>query len=197
MDRLLLHQDTILCAIDCVKHLCNATPAKMSAYEVIFNVTNIVCTIINVLLVYYIYKRGEIRDDEKTVRQRNMNMFQALVLNYSINSFYKFYSDLISVTNELLESGITTEQKQKINDKIISNLGPRFRVEFVDCLNAIDLSLYENIMIQYDTLVDGITNNIFDEGINLSHKPKFDEIITTRIFQAKTEMLGLLFRYNG
>ena len=197
MDSLILHQGTLRCAVDSVKCICSTASTEMSAYEIIFNFTNVICTITNIVLAIYIFRQGNIRDDAKTEKQRKMNMFQALVLNYNINYFYGFYSDLISVANGLLKQGLTIEEKQQINDQIISNIGTKFRVEFVDCLNAINPSLYESIMAEYDTLVDSITNHIFDEGINLSHKPKFDELITSNIFKAKTEMLKLLFGYDG
>ena len=38
---------------------------------------------------------------------------------------------------------------------------------------------------------------IFDEGYNLSDKTKFDELITKQISEIKTEILKILFEYNG
>ena len=109
----------------------------------------------------------------------------------------RYFLSYRQLSTSSAKQGLTIEEKQQINDQIISNIGTKFRVEFVDCLNAINPSLYESIMAEYDTLVDSITNHIFDEGINLSHKPKFDELITSNIFKAKTEMLKLLFGYDG
>ena len=196
MDSLLLIPDSFANADTCVRFACDALSSKMSVYEIIFNTTNILCTIINVVLVYYIYKQGNSRDDDKTERQRKREMFQTLILNNNIKAFYDFYYNLIEVSNQLLTPGLSLEEKQNINDKILE-FGTIFRIEFVDSLNAIDESLYNKMITKYDTLVDGITNTIFDEGINLSHRPKFEELITSGIFVAKTQMLKLLFNYNG
>ena len=42
-----------------------------------------------------------------------------------------------------------------------------------------------------------MTNNIFDEGINLSHAPKFEELIINEITNTKTHIIKLLFEYSG
>ena len=88
MDSLILHQDTLRCAVDSVKCICSTASTEMSAYEIIFNFTNVICTITNIVLAIYIFRQGNIRDDAKTEKQRKMNMFQALVLNY-LSSTYK------------------------------------------------------------------------------------------------------------
>lgn len=169
----------------------------MSTWDIIFNVCTIVCTIINVFLVYYIYKQGNKRDDEKTEKQHRINMFQVLVLNYNIQRLYDFYDELINTVNILQNSKLSEEQKMEINGKIVNEIGVAFRIKFVDCLNAISPSLYNDVLNLLDALIDNITNAIFDEGIKLSHRPKFDEVITTKIFRTKTEMLKRIFEYDG
>ena len=169
----------------------------MSAWDITFNICTIVCTIINVVLVYHIYKQGNKRDDEKTENQHRINMFQVLILNYNIQCLYDFYNELINTVNTLQTPELSEKQKIEINDKIVNEIGIAFRVKFVDCLNAISPSLYKEILEQLDSLTDDITVAIFDEGIKLSHKPKFDELITAKIFRTKTEMLRRIFEYDG
>jgi hypothetical protein len=62
---------------------------------------------------------------------------------------------------------------------------------------AIDENLYQMILLKIDELIDSLTNAIFDEGINLAFKPKYDEEVSKRIRESKTAIIGVLFSYNG
>jgi len=62
---------------------------------------------------------------------------------------------------------------------------------------AIDEGLYNKILLKVDDLIDSLTNTIFDEGINLSHQPKYEELISKKIKESKTDILKILFSYTG
>ena len=71
------------------------------------------------------------------------------------------------------------------------------RQKFVDSLLAIDESLYTDFLDEVDLLQGNLTKNIFDEGFNLNHKPKFEELITNEITKSKTKLIKILFTYTG
>lgn len=45
-----------------------------------------------------------------------------------------------------------------------------------------------------DELIDGITEVIYDPGINLKHEPKFDEMVTQRISRCRVDCLTMLLQ---
>ena len=173
------------------------SPEKsQSWFEFVYSGITIVCTLLNVILVWLIYKLNDRKDDVNAERQRKMSLFQTLILNYNINYFYEFFSSLEDEVDGLKSSNLTVEQKQVINDRILI-IASKFRRQFIDAVNAIDSELYSKILLEVDGFTDGLTNDIFDEGVNLSHIPKFEELISSKIFATKTNILKYLFDYNG
>ena len=173
------------------------SPEKsQSWFEFVYSGITIVCTLLNVILVWLIYKLNDRKDDVNAERQRKMSLFQTLILNYNINYFYEFFSSLEDEVDGLKSSNLTVEQKQVINDRLLI-IASKFRRQFIDAVNAIDSELYSKILLEVDGFTDGLTNDIFDEGVNLSHIPKFEELISSKIFATKTNILKYLFDYNG
>lgn len=164
------------------------SPEKsQSWFDVIYNGITIVCTLLNVILVFIIYKLNDKKADVNSEKQRKMTLFHTLILNYNIEYFYKFFSSLEDEVDSLKSHDLAIEQKTAINEKILV-LASKFRRQFIDAVNAIDSDLYNKIMLEVDEFTDDLTNDIFDEGINLSHLPKFEELITTKIFATKTNL---------
>lgn len=68
------------------------SPEKsQSWFDVIYNGITIVCTLLNVILVFIIYKLNDKKADVNSEKQRKMTLFHTLILNYNIEYFYKFF----------------------------------------------------------------------------------------------------------
>ena len=52
-------------------------------------------------------------------------------------------------------------------------------------------------MRESDLLLDGLTNDIFDEGVKLSFEPKFEELIANKIVMRKTQIIKILFEIKS
>ena len=57
--------------------------------------------------------------------------------------------------------------------------------------------MYKGFISNVDNLQDSITESIFDSGINLNHKPMFEEKIIKKVVETKTILIKLIFNYNG
>lgn len=99
-----------------------------------------------------------------------------------------------STCGELLN--ISDEQKSIINDKIADEF-ISVRVKFVDLLLSVDNSLYNTVLGKLDNFQQHISETVFDNGVKLSHAPKFDELILVFHTNLKTEIISTLFKYKG
>lgn len=158
-------------------------------------IATVVIAIVNIILLFRISKREEKADIEKDERGRKLELFKTLVLNQNMKVFYKFFDDFIEESEGLL-SATTIESKKEINQKLQEQTR-FFRQRFTNLLSAIDEQLFKDILSATDSMMDPITEAIFDQGINLTHKPKFEEEITKVISDSQVKMVKILFHYKG
>lgn len=169
---------------------------EKSTLENIYFIATIIIAIVNVSLIIYIFVKNNQKVHSQNEKSRKMDLLKTLILNYNMEKLYIFFKNLKENARELNVQNLNVEQKEKINEKL-GDLATIYRQDFIDLFLAVDQSLYNKILEKTDSLIDGLTNTIFDEGINLSHKPKFDELIIKRIRESKTEIIKLLFSYSG
>ena len=129
-------------------------------------------------------------------KNRKLSLLKILILDYNMQHLYQFFEDLKIESKKLTVNNLDDVAKKEINEKMLS-YGNELRQKFIDPFLAIDSNLYNNILHSVDELQDSMTNTIFDEGINLSHAPKFNELITSEITKTKTQIIKLLFEYSG
>lgn len=129
-------------------------------------------------------------------KNRKLSLLKILILDYNMQHLYQFFEDLKIESKKLTVNNLDNVAKKEINEKMLS-YGNELRQKFIDPFLAIDSNLYNNILHSVDELQDSMTNTIFDEGINLSHAPKFNELITSEITKTKTQIIKLLFEYSG
>lgn len=169
---------------------------EKSILEHIYSSTTLAISIVNLCLIIYIFLKNNKKNDTTYEKNRKINLLKTLVLDYNISKFYEFFSHVYSKAKLVNVANLSLEDKAKINDEI-NDLTTDFRQSFIDLFIAIDINLYNKILEKTDSLIDGITNSIFDEGVNLSHKPKFDVLIVEEIRKSKTEIIKIMFSYSG
>ncbi len=169
---------------------------KKSFLDHLYSASTVVIAVANLFLVLYIFFKNNEKDKNLNEKNRRINLLKTLILDYNMKKFYDFFDNVILKTTQLNENNIDITKKREINDEI-NDLASNFRQSFIDLFLAIDKVLYEKILAQTDSLIDGLTNCIFDEGVNLQHKPKFEELITKEIRQSKTEIIKIMFLYSG
>lgn len=169
---------------------------KKTWIDVTYSVASIVIAIANAFLVYYIFDSNKKKDTEDKDKDRKLGLLKTLVLDYNMPKFYDYFYNLEDVAKELKEDGISNEIKQNINENI-SDIASNFRKDFIDMFLAIDSNLYDRIQEKTDELTDSLTVAIFDEGVKLSFQPKYDELISGKIKEYRTEIIKILFSYTG
>ena len=109
---------------------------------------------------------------------------------------YDFFDRIDKETQVFLKDGLSISEKKTSND-ILIDFGKVLRQKFIDTLIAIDKGLYDDIILATDNLLDSLTESIFNEGINLSHPPMFEQKITNTVTESKTCIIKTLFSYKG
>ena len=155
----------------------------------------VVIAIVNVILLIRTSNKVNKADVERNEQNRKIELFKTLVLDQSMTMFYKFFNDFSDESENLLTAD-TLEARKEIDQKLQKQTR-YFRRRFIKLLSAIDEQLYSEILSATDSLMDPITEAIFDQGINLTHKPKFDEKISNVISENQVKMIKILFNYNG
>ncbi|MDD2413342.1 MAG: hypothetical protein PHN55_11315 [Dysgonamonadaceae bacterium] len=183
--------DAICCTLGCKGVL----PEK-SLLDNICSVASIIIAIANVVLIIFIFRHNNKKDDSDKEKTRRQHLLKTLVLDYNMSKFYSFYQEIHKETNALLANNLSNEDKSRINENI-KEKAVELRQNFIDMFLAIDDNLYKMLLSKIDELIDSLTNTIFDEGINLAFKPKYDEEVSKRIRESKTAIIGVLFSYTG
>ena len=158
-------------------------------------IATVVIAIVNVILLIRTSNKVNKADVERNEQNRKLELFKTLVLDQSMTMFYKFFNDFSDESENLLTAD-TLEARKEINQKLQKQTR-YFRRRFIKLLSAIDEQLYSEILSTTDSLMDPITVAIFDQGINLTHKPKFDEKISNVISENQVKMIKILFNYKG
>lgn len=169
---------------------------EKSFLENIYLIATILIAIVNVSLIIYIFVKNSKKDENHNEKNRKIDLLKTLILNYNMDKFYIYFKDIKQTAQALNTQNLSNEQKSITNDKL-SDLATVYRQDFIELFLAIDQTLYDKILEETDSLIDGLTNTIFDEGINLSHQPKFDELVIKKIRESKTEIIKILFSYSG
>lgn len=146
--------------------------------------------IVDILVTFRLFKISQKDSSESEYKMRKFELMQILILNSNINKFYKFFDD-VSEQCARLKLNTDKSTKKSVNQNIISLL-KMFRLEFITLVKIIDSNLYDQLIKNADELVDGITEAIFDPGININHEPKYDQVVNQRISKCRIECLTIL-----
>ena len=167
----------------------------LTTLDLFDKISNIIIAIFTLLFTIYIYYITNIKEKEKDSKDRKTDSLKTIILEHNLKNLFSFYENVIKIMQPLSEKAHSDEEKQDINDNLQSDL-KQLRLGFTDLFLAVDKKLYDCIKNSTDLLIDDLTNKMFDDGINLTHKPKYEEEITASISKSKTETVRYLYEFN-
>jgi hypothetical protein len=168
----------------------------METLRITCEIATVVIAVVNVILVIYIFRNNNNRDLTLKEKERKLNLLKTLVLDYSMQHFYRFFDEIDIETHKLMKRGLDENAKKSINESLL-NSGKKLEQKFIDLFIGIDNLLYEQIKERSDKLLDGYTECIFDEGVNLYAENKFNDLITNKMIECKSQIIKILFSYSG
>ncbi len=183
--------------------ICSTNTAPSSLISEISDIANIVIAIISLALAFYIFvyqrdkdskdKREALNLQEQSIR---LQWFKELIIQPHLVEIETFYSHLHSIESRFTPAGITDEQKIEVIN-FIKDERSKVRKTFGDILINVNPELYNHIKTNLDNLIDKITNIIFDDGLNLHHKPTFDKEIGSLISYSHNDLISKIYNYKG
>lgn len=193
--------DTIFIADTCISQVNSIAPIPVTVetggWEMASVIITAVFAIANLILAISVFRLDRASSEKKAEAERRLTMFKTLVLDAKMNSFHESIKSMREILDTLPKSDNDIEKKQEINDALRAHFY-ELTVDFIDLLMAIDYkNLYEPIRDKSQNLQDELTKAIFDEGIRLSHRPKYEERILTPMSKMQTDIIKILYGYDG
>lgn len=160
--------------------------------DMVLAIAMAIIALVNIGLTIYIFVAGRNDTSKTELMSRKFELLQTLVLSSNINRLYGFYQNITQYCEPLIQHN-DQKTKKKVNEDILSEQAS-FRRDFITLISVIDQNLSKELKELTDSLIDGITESIFDDGVNLKHKPKFEELISQKISNNRVDFLSKLYK---
>ena len=183
--------------------LCCAEPETNLTISDLSGIANIVIAIISLLLACYIfiYQRGKDKNDKDEIaklQEQNIRLqwFKELIIQPHLSEINHFYSQLHSIESKFSEAPISEELSINLN-AFIKLEHSKLRRSFYDVILAVNPAVHLEIKNNLDTLIDKITNAIFNMDLNLNDKATFDKEIGSIISYSYNDLISKIYNYKG
>lgn len=147
-------------------------------------IATVVIAVVNIIFAIIIFRKNSKRELTRT-----------LILDHSIQNFYKYFENLDKDLERLKDRNVTRETKKDV-EKNIQSHGRKLEQQFIDLFLRVNPEMHEAIKNKIDDMVGNIVNAIFDEGINLYNEPQYNEKIASPVIITKSELLKMLLESN-
>lgn len=151
----------------------------MEWLDVICKIATVIIALVNIIFAFIIFNRNRKRELVKT-----------LVLDYSIQHFYKYFEDL-DLELCKLKTQCNKGTKKEI-EKNIQSLGRIFEQRFMDLFLHINQDLHKKLKNKIDDMMGEIMESIFDEGINIYVESQYNDKIANKVIVTKASIIKLL-----
>ena len=152
--------------------------------------------IVNVSFAFYIFyyrNKVEKRKDYENLRRDILNSF---VLKYKLKTFYEYFTDLVSKSEELMKSKQDIEDIKILLDDSFQDKFSDIRKNFTEYLGAVDDNLYKEILSLCDDQQGTLSQNLFDEDVDFTDRTNYENLIVKPILNYQKEILSKLFNYK-
>jgi len=170
-------------------------PLDTDWLDIFSKIASIIIALLGLIFTAYIFRENSRKEKNRDKESKQFDSLKTIILEHNLKHFFSFYENVISDVQPLSKKSLSDNSKRKINDNMVSSL-KELRLNFTDLLLAVDNKLYEQIKNNTDDLIDELTETMFDDGINLNHKPKFESEIITKLSTSKTENVRILYTFN-
>lgn len=156
----------------------------MECLDIAYKISTVIIALANIAFAYIIFKRN-----------KNRELVKTLVLDYSIQHFYKYFEDL-EIELSRLKTQCNDKTKKEIEQRILS-LGVVFEQRFIDLFLHVNPKLHEEIKHRVDDMVGKLVTSLFDEGINIYVESQYNEKIANVVIVTKASLISLLLEKSA
>ena len=168
------------------------SPQPIACLDALHKLGVVLIALFNLIFSIYLYKTNKIKD----MKVNRQNLLNILILNHKLNDFYKIFACIHTECQILLNTEIGEEKRKEQANGKLEELFIQLNLEFITTLRAVDIKLSDEILSISDTLQSKLSENIFDNGVNLHVRDKYDELIQTPISNAEIEILKKLYEFS-
>ena len=150
------------------------------------------------ILFYQIKKDKKTESDTAKLNEQNIKLqwFKELIVQPNMPAIILFYNNLTSIESRITTNDLSVEQKEDINNFVKNEL-TILRKSFVDVLLLVDKKFANELLVNLDELIDGITNSIFDDELKLTLPAVYEKKIGSKISYSKNNLVAQLYNYKG
>ena len=166
-------------------------------------IANIIIAACNLALAYYIlfFQRNKENRKElqaQILQEQNIKLqwFKELIIQPHLSDINNFYNNLHTLESKIATNTLTEDEKFELIGFIKSEQSA-LRRTFVDILYGVNNKLHDAVLTNFDNLTDEITNTIFNDGFNLTHKPTYEKEIGSKINYSRNDLISKIYNYKG
>lgn len=164
--------------------------------DVVYKVAMIIIGVVNASFAFYIFYYRNRVEKKKELENLRRDILNSFVLKYKLQTFYDYFTELVTNSEKLLDRQASLDDVKIILDDKNQDVFSSVRKNFTEYLDAVDASLYKKILKICDDLQGEISENLFDENVDLSDKCVYKEYILSPIQTSQKEILVALFSYK-
>lgn len=164
--------------------------------DVVYKVAMIIIGVVNASFAFYIFYYRNRVEKKKELENLRRDILNSFVLKYKLQTFYDYFTELVTNSEKLLDRQASLDDVKIILDDKNQDVFSSVRKNFTEYLDAVDVSLYKKILKICDDLQGEISENLFDENVDLRDKCVYKEYILSPIQTSQKEILVALFSYK-
>lgn len=164
--------------------------------DVVYKVAMIIIGVVNASFAFYIFYYRNRVEKKKELENLRRDILNSFVLKYKLQTFYDYFTELVTNSEKLLDRQASLDDVKIILDDKNQDVFSSVRKSFTEYLDAVDVSLYKKILKICDDLQGEISENLFDENVDLRDKCVYKEYILSPIQTSQKEILVALFSYK-
>ena len=165
---------------------------ESSCLDAVYKIAMIIVGIVNLSFAFYIFFYQDRKEKQLVSLQERKYMLENFILKFKLECFYDSFKQLIKESSSLLEVTNDFEKTKKELESKYQEIFSNLRINFIESLSAIDNHLYNSLLAYADELQGKLSESLFDDGVNLNKKAKYDELIQNPISAYQGKMLKTL-----
>lgn len=167
-----------------------------SWWDYLLGISTIIFAVVNVWLIWIIYKWQHKDSNDIEERQRRVNQFNNIFLIPRMGILKEAFDKLIQISTGFERSTDEENKKTELNDKLEQKI-VEFEENFVSFIIGIDSKLYNEVHKIVEDMRDGLSHDIFDTNTKKITGVEYVQKIQTRINSNYKALIKTLFSYDG
>lgn len=183
--------------------LCLEKDKIYSSIETIGSISNIIIASLTLILAFYVFIYQRTQDNNNKIKlekSQNQNIrlqwFKEIIIQPRIQYVFNFYENISGIKDKIRSNELSEKDKIEILNYIKKEQS-ELRQSFLELIQSIDITLYNDFMLNVDNLTDNLTITISNDELKLNHEITYNREIESKIKSSYNQFLSNIFNYSG